>query len=218
MLRGRCRACKEKFSVRYALVEVLTGILAMALYYVVMSSTAFVDESYSLRMVRFLVYGAFLFVLVVITFIDLDHMLILDKVTYPSIPIFYGLGLLLPEREIWDGVIGAVVGYGIVRVISDGYYHLFGREGMGYGDGKLLAIIGAFLGWRAVFVSLTVGCIVGVAVSIPLLLLSRRIANKQSDETGQAVRYTQIPFGPYLAVGALLYVVLSPWLRISFAF
>ena len=107
----------------------------------------------SVRWLRFFILAAFFFVLVVITFIDLDHKLILDKITYPSIPIFYGLGLLLPGDDWKAGLVGAVVGYGVVRLIADGYYFLTRREGMGYGDGKLLALVGAFLGWRAVVVS-----------------------------------------------------------------
>ncbi len=233
-LRGRCRACKTGFSCRYVIVEILTAVLFLAVYLLATSSIFGVQHPGE-QLTRFGIYAAFVFVLVVITFIDFDHMLILNKVTYPAIPIFYGLGLLLPERGIWDGVIGAAVGYGVVRLISDGYYYLFKREGMGYGDGKLLAIIGALFGWQGVFVSLTLGCIAGVMVSVPLLLLTRSqgqsSGGRDSDESEAAqvppaengeteadipdsMRHVEIPFGPYLALGAVLYLFVPSWFEL----
>src|SRR5688572_29348481 len=136
-LRGRCRDCGAEFSARYLLVEAATGMLFAVAWYAAIDVGA-LWEPFPVRLIRFAVMAAFCFVLVVITFIDLDHQLILDKVTYPAIPIFYGLGLLLPDRHWKDGLIGAAVGYGIVRLVSDGYYFLTRREGLGYGDGKLL--------------------------------------------------------------------------------
>ena len=172
-LRGRCRDCGLEFSARYLLVEAATAMLFVAAFHLVFKLVAVYDPM-NLRLLRFGIYAGFLFVLVVITFIDLDHQLILDKITYPSIPIFYGLGLLLPERHWSDGLIGAAVGYGVVRLIADGYYLLTRREGMGYGDGKLLAIIGVLFGWQAVVVSLFLGSLLGSVVSILVLAMSRR--------------------------------------------
>ena len=117
-----------------------------------------------LRLTRFAIAATFVFVLVVISFIDLDTKLILNRITYPAIPIFWGLGMLLPERTWSDGLIGAAVGYGVIRLVADGYYLLTRRRGLGYGDGKLLAVVGAYLGWQAVVMALFLGSMLGSVI------------------------------------------------------
>jgi prepilin signal peptidase PulO-like enzyme (type II secretory pathway) len=169
------------------------------------------------------------FARVVITFIDLDHMLILDKVTLPAIPAFYALGLFLPEREWWHGLVGAAVGYGVVRLIADGYYWLTKREGLGYGDGKLLAVVGALLGWEGVVASLFVGSMLGSVIGIGVLLVVKKRraaevperagadagadADADADTDEPALRHTELPFGPFLAAGAIAYMFLLPSLH-----
>ena len=204
VLRGRCRACRTRYSPRYLLVEVATAMLFVALYQFAVH-IAYVEEPIQLRLLRFVVLAAFALVLVIITFIDLQTQLILDKITYPAIPVFYGCSLLFPEATWWRGLVGAAVGYGVVRLVSDGYYLLTKQYGLGYGDGKLLAIVGALLGWQAVVVSLFAGSLIGTLVHIPLMLVSR------------ADRKTRVPFGPFLAAGALAYVFLAPWASVSLA-
>ncbi len=241
-LRGQCRDCGDRFSPRYLLVEAATGILFVAAYHLVVVMPLS-WEPLSIRMLRFLIYAAFLFTLIVITFIDLDHKLILDRLTYPAIPMFYGLGLLLPENRWSDGLIGAVVGYGIVRAISDGYYFLTKREGLGYGDGKLLAVIGALLGWRAVVVALFGGSVLGSVIGITALLVMRGAGGElepgesgakstqivsAEDDVGEpaddaddaeevALRHVELPFGPFLVMAAIAYLFAQPWLRIHLA-
>lgn len=211
-LRGSCRDCSTKFSPRYLLVEAATGMLFVAVYLLaVLFGT---DADPMVRLLHFAIYAAFVFVLVVVTFIDLDHKLILDKLTYPAIPIFYGLGLLLPERDYLRGIIGAAVGYGVIRLISDGYYMLTKREGLGYGDGKLLAIVGAFLGWRAVFCALFLGSFLGTFICVPILFWQgRKAKNAKPDEAveEEALRHLEVPFGPFLAGGAFIYLYIEPW-------
>ncbi|HTM20601.1 MAG TPA: prepilin peptidase [Kofleriaceae bacterium] len=214
ILRGRCRDCGASFSPRYLLVEAATGMLFVAAWYFCIV-VAFPGEPLSLRTMRFTIYAAFLLVMVVITFIDLDHKLILDKVTYPSIAAFYGLGLLLPERTWWDGLVGAAVGYGLVRLIADGYYYLTGREGMGYGDGKLLAVIGALFGWQAVAAALVVGSVTGSIIGIAVLLVLR--ARKPPPE-GESLRHAELPFGPFLVAGAVVYLFLHPQIAVGLRF
>lgn len=249
ILGGKCRDCGAVFSARYLLVEAAMGLLFVSAYHFVM--VAFPLDPLAVRAVRFLVLCAFFFVLVVISFIDLDHKLILDKITYPAIVIFYGLGLLLPERQWTDGLLGAAVGYGVVRLISDGYYYLTGREGLGYGDGKLLAVIGALFGWQAVVVSLFAGSLLGSIIGIAAISLTRGkpeqvstspgpepdrppeaagaspeaapqaipqafTDEQESDEEPVSLRHVQLPFGPFLVMGALLYVFAEPWLDIRF--
>ena len=273
ILRGRCRQCGVELSPRYVFVEAATGLLFWAAYrYTVI--LAFDGEPLELRLVRFGILAAFLFALVVIAFIDLDHKLILDKMTYPAIPIFYGLGLLLPERSWSDGLIGAAVGYGVIRLVADGYYLLTRRYGMGYGDGKLLAMIGALLTWKAVVASLFIGSLVGSVVGIASQLIARRgssgdgggaeaeseaesktetDAKSETETESEAetetdaesetetdaesdagaepdagpdadadagadpgpevpLRHVALPFGPFLVIGAIVYVFSEPWL------
>jgi leader peptidase (prepilin peptidase) / N-methyltransferase len=249
LLRGACRDCGARFSPRYLLVEAATGMLFVAVYHLTVG-LAYVDDPLALRSTRFLIYAALVFVLVVITFIDLDHKLILDKITYPAIPLFYALGTLLPENGWSEGLIGAAVGYGLIRLISDGYYYLTGREGLGYGDGKLLAIVGAVHGWQAVLVTLFFGSLLGSVIGIGALLVARRraagstgagsepvgpeasggapaagaaepAADLGAEATGPAedvpLRYAELPFGPFLAMGAISYLFVHPHLALGFA-
>lgn len=221
-LRGRCRACRAEFSGRYAFVEAATAMLFVAVYHleVVLLYPA---DLLPLRLARFAIAAAFVFVLVVISFIDLDTKLILNRITYPAIPIFYGLGLVLPERAWHHGLVGAAVGYGLIRLVADGYYLLTRRRGLGYGDGKLLAVVGAYLGWQAVVASLFLGSMLGSVIGGAALVWSR--ARDRRSEAGAAapegedapkLRHVEIPFGPFLAAAALAYLFLEPWLRMRF--
>lgn len=216
LLRGRCRRCGAGFSARYLLVELVTALLFVGAFQLSLR-WAFADQALETRLLRFAIYAAFSFTMVVIAFIDLDHKLILNKITYPAIPIFYGLGLLLPENSWREGLIGAAVGYGVIRLIADGYWLLFHREGMGYGDGKLLAIVGALAGWKAVVSSLFFGSILGVVISLPLLALQRRGEDDGEDEGEEvSLRHVEVPFGPPLAAAAVLFLYLEPWIEIHF--
>ncbi len=167
-LRGRCRSCKAPFSARYLIVEAVTGLLFGLAWFATVETGA-LTEAFDLRLARFGIYAAFCFVMVVITFIDLDHKLILDKVTLPSIVIFYGLGLVL-GRSWHHGLIGAAIGYGLPWSIGEVYWILTDREGLGLGDSKLLAVIGALLGATGVVASLFGGAVVGAVVGVFVLL------------------------------------------------
>ncbi len=169
LLRGKCRACGATFSGRYLIVELLTGVLFGVAYWFAVGGGAHA-ESLDHQLIRFGIYAAFSFVMVVVTFIDLDHKLILDKLTLPSIPIFYALTFLLPERHWTEGLVGAVVGYGLPWTIGEVYWLVTGREGLGLGDSKLLAVIGALLGTRGVVASLFGGAVVGAVVGIVVLM------------------------------------------------
>ncbi len=172
-LRGKCRDCGTEFSARYILVELLTGILFAAAWWFAVDARASL-EPLDVRVMRFAIGAAFSFVMVVILFIDLDHKLILDRVTLPSLVGFYLLGIVLPERGWQDGLIGAAVGLALVRVIADGFYLLRGREGMGYGDGKLLAVVGALMGWKGPVVGLFLGATLGTLVMVPSSIVRAR--------------------------------------------
>jgi leader peptidase (prepilin peptidase)/N-methyltransferase len=240
-LRGRCRACGAGFSSRYLIVEALTGALfGVAWWAAVIAPRWF--EPFDVRLGHFAVYAAFCFVMVVITFIDLDHQLILNKLTIPSIAIFYAASFLWSDRHWYDGVVGAAVGYGLPWAIGEVYYRITRHEGMGLGDGMLLALVGALLGWPGVLVALFGGSVVGTVIMVTALLTGRgggpiepdadesvaaqaaapgapaseaATAAAEGDEPPSAMR-TPIPFGPFLAIAAMFYLFAEPWLHLQF--
>jgi leader peptidase (prepilin peptidase) / N-methyltransferase len=223
-LRGKCRACKAKFSARYLIVEAVTGALFGFAWWAFVDAGVWWGEPFDARLVRFAVAAAFCFVMVVVTFIDLDHKLILDKVTIPSMIVFYILSLVL-HREWYEGLIGAGIGYGLPWLIGEIYLRLRGQDGLGLGDGKLLAVIGALLGWKGVLVSLFGGSVLGVVIGMFVLLRARRSEPDPQTETAPeteeseaepSLMRTELPFGPFLAMAAVFYLFAESWLTIHF--
>jgi leader peptidase (prepilin peptidase) / N-methyltransferase len=202
-LRGRCRNCKTEFSPRYVLVELVSGALFGCAWWFTLG-TGGMFQTFDNRMLLFTIYAAFVWVMVVITFIDIDHKLILNKVTYPSIVLAYGASLLL-GRAWWEGLIGIVVGYGVPWLIGTIYLWIRKREGLGLGDGTLLALVGAILGWKGVVVSLFGGSMIGSVIGIAVLLRSK-----------QDVMQSELPFGPFLATAAVFYLFAEPFLAVYF--
>lgn len=223
-LRGKCRNCKAPFSARYLIVEAATGALfGVAWWFTVQHGMWWWKEDFDHRLIRFGIYAAFCFVMVVITFIDIDHKLILDKVTYPSIVLFYGLGWLLAERLWWEGLVGAAIGYGFPWLIGEIYYRVTGREGLGLGDSKLLAVIGALLGWKGVFVSLFGGALIGSVIGIVVLARARKAQPEETpegedSEDAPSLMRTELPFGPFLCMAAVFYLFAEPYLQLHFRF
>jgi leader peptidase (prepilin peptidase) / N-methyltransferase len=222
-LRGRCRRCGAGFSARYLLVEAMTGLLFLAEYHLCVAVLEPADVLPH-RLARFAIYALFTVIMVILTFIDLDHKLVPDRITYPAIPVFFLFGALLGDQPLWQLALGVVLGYGVVRLISDVYYHTTGREGLGYGDGKLLAVVGGLLGWKAVLVTLFGGSLLGTLVAVPALAWRRRkgAPADPADPAGVAgvegsLRHVELPFGPFLAAAAVAYLFLSHLVRLSFA-
>ena len=179
LLRGRCYSCGTRISLRYPAVEVLSGLAAMVLLLHFGLSAPLAS------------YGLFVGALIVITFIDIDHQIIPDVISLPGIPLgllFSALGYGVP---LLDSAVGVVLGGGILYLVAIGYHTWTGREGMGGGDIKLLAMIGAFLGWRGVLVTLLLGSFTGAIIGIVLIVA------RGSDSR------LPIPFGPFLALGAV---------------
>ena len=182
VLRGRCSACRERFSARYPFIEALTGLFAVALvHHFGLTAPAFV-------------YFAFVSALVVITFIDLDHKIIPDRVSLPGIAAGFAASFFLPYPGVLNSAAGIAAGGGILLLVAAGYYLVSGVEGMGGGDVKLLAMVGAFLGWRGVVVTLLAGSLLGAVVGVVIMLAF-----------GKSTKYA-IPFGPFLAAGAIVYL------------
>jgi len=192
LLAGKCRHCRLPISPRYPLVEALSTLLALAVY------ARFVDGGdapVALLAARFLVYFAFVGTLVVVAGVDLDHKIIPDAVTYPAIPAFFVAGILLRDVAPIDLLLGLVAGYGVVAVTAELAWWILKREGMGYGDAKLLALVGGLLGWRAVVFTFLLAPFFGLIIIVPVLVARR-----------SRIRGVEVPYGPFLVAAALVYV------------
>jgi leader peptidase (prepilin peptidase)/N-methyltransferase len=207
LLGGRCRACRAPISPRYPLVELLAALLAAALWWRFVAADP--SQATGIRVARFACYFAFAGVLLVLAFIDLSTKLLPDVITLPAIPIFFLSGFGVHGADWRARLIGLCAGYLFFRLIADFYYYVLKREGLGLGDGKLLAVIGALLGWRALPFVVFVGAIVGAFVSLPIVIWARR---RGSGAPAESLARTQIPFGPFLALAALVYLFAGPQL------
>jgi len=186
ILRGKCRSCKNSISVQYPVVEALTGLMTVALF-----------MKYG-PTVQFLLLFLFSSALLVITFIDLAHQIIPDTISIPGIPCGLGASLLIPMVSWQESLLGILVGGGLLLFIAGGYKWITGRDGMGGGDIKLLAMMGAWLGWKAIPFIILASSLIGLLIGGGSgLLLKKSLRAK-------------IPFGPFLAIASLLYIFFGP--------
>lgn len=183
LLRGKCAKCGAKYSFRYPFVELLMGLLFAA---------AGLHFGFQWTLIEALI---FIFCVVTASFIDIDHMILPDKFTLSGIVIGLIGAALNPDRNFMDALYGVLMGGGFLWAVAYLYFVFRGREGMGGGDIKLLAWIGALLGWQAIPVVIMVSSILGAIFGIVLALRTK-------DGMSRA-----IPFGPYLAGAALLYLL-----------
>jgi leader peptidase (prepilin peptidase)/N-methyltransferase len=214
VLHGRCRNCQAPIASRYPLVEAAAGALAVvALWRLGVTAPA-------------LLAFVFTAALLLITFIDFDHFFIPDEVSLPGILVGLAASLLPGGITLVDSLLGTVLGGGVLWLLAWGYERSTGIEGMGFGDVKLLAMIGAFLGWQALPIVLIVASVGGSLTGVLAIFGARgRAAMRRVRRTFGAralpvfirrrARTTAIPFGPFLALGAIvaLYVpgLIVPW-------
>ena len=180
LLRGKCRNCHRSISVQYPLVEGITALLSLLL---------FIRFGPSLN---YVIYFAFVAALVVITVIDLHHQIIPDMISLPGIGVGLLASWILPGTSVVNALLGLLLGGGSLFLVATVYEWLFKREGMGGGDVKLLAMIGAFLGWKAVILTILLSSLIGSIVGIAVILWK-----------GRDFKYA-IPFGPFLSLGAVI--------------
>ena len=192
IFRGRCHYCGLKISPRYFLVELLTGIVSVVLFY-----------KYGLTVD----FGAFLFltyILIAVFFIDLEHQIIPNELVIAGLiggAILFAYNLYLPfqiyaDQRWWNPLLGLVVGSGFLFAVSLIGLALYkGEEVMGMGDVKLFAPIGLFLGWRMTLLALFISVVLGGISSLLLMLL------------GKANRKSMIPFGPFIVTGVFITVM-----------
>ncbi|MEH6636135.1 MAG: A24 family peptidase [Halioglobus sp.] len=176
LLRGKCGNCGTAISLRYPVIELITGLMTLCLGFYFGASVALLGAI-------FLTWS-----LIALTMIDIDHQLLPDDITLPLmwLGLLFNLGGTYVSLQ--DAVIGAMAGYLVLWSIYWLFKLLTGKEGMGYGDFKLLAALGAWLGWQALPVIILLSSLVGAVVGIALMIIKRR---------GKEI---PIPFGPYLAM------------------
>ena len=179
MLLGRCRQCRARISVRYPLVEIATAAVFVLHYFVFGWSP--------LLAVRLLLAAA----LVALFVIDLEHRLLPDAMTLPGIVVGLGASLFLPPG-FRSALIGTLVGGGVLWAVGEAYYRYSGEEGMGGGDVKMLAMIGAFLGWQQALITLVFSSIAGAVIGVLVLIIKRG-----------GLKYA-LPYGTFLAVAGLI--------------
>lgn len=181
-LKSLCRNCHSKISIRYPIVELLMAVLFTSIY------LKFGFQWYLLELI-ILTFG-----LVVISFIDLDHMIIPDILSLGGIVVGLLGGLLNPDRQLLEAFLGMLFGGGFFWLTAYLYCIFKKKEGLGGGDIKLLAWIGAVLGWKAIPFIILVSSFVGLFFGILTLLLAKKKLNQA------------IPFGPYIVVATFLYL------------
>jgi leader peptidase (prepilin peptidase)/N-methyltransferase len=178
-LRGRCRNCGAPVSWQYPLVELITGALFVLVVWLTPIGLLLVS--------RLLLVS----ILIALFGIDLEHQILPNSITLPGIVIGLLLSLIAPPG-IRDAAIGALLGAGILYGIAGAYYLWRREEGMGMGDVKMLAMVGAFLGWKAVLVTLVLSSFSGAIIGVILLRVQ-----------GRDMKFA-LPFGTFLAIGALI--------------
>jgi len=199
LLKGRCRHCGAPIGIRYPIVEALTGVLSAAVAW---------KYGYGWPALAALVLTWFL---VALTFIDIDHQLLPDSMTLPLVWLGLLLSLYAPQQgiaaipvDMHSSIVGAVAGYLSLWSV----YHLFrlltGKEGMGYGDFKLFAALGAWMGWKMLLPIILIAAIVGAVTGIALIAFRGRS------------RSVPIAFGPFLAAAGWLMLMFGPELVTSY--
>ena len=180
LLKGKCRKCGEKISIRYPVVEFLTGAIYLLIFLIY-------GRSY-----QTLIYALLSSALIIISFIDLDVQIIPDEISLPGIVIGLALSFIVPYISYLNSLLGIIAGGGIIFLIALAGLAIFKKEAMGGGDVKLSAMIGAFIGWKYIIVSLFIGFFIGAIAGILLILL--KIRNRDD----------LVPFGPFIVLGSFI--------------
>lgn len=181
-LKGRCHNCNSPISFRYPFLEITGGFFALCM--LIKFGPTLTGS----------IYYIFIACLLVITFIDIDQQIIPDAITLPGILIFLGASFFIPESSFKDSATGIIAGGGILYTIAFFYNFITKTQGMGGGDIKLLAMIGAILGWKGVIFTIFTSSLLGTFSGIIIMLVQKKNMK------------LAIPFGPFLSMGAITYL------------
>lgn len=232
MLRGKCPDCGARFSIRYAMVELLTGLLFAAVWWTWSQSA--LQPPLGVVLVHLFIVAA----LVAGSFIDLDHFILPDRITIGGIAVAPFVSALVPAlhgQEHWltaamSSILGIGAGYWVLKSVAGLGEMIFKQEAMGEGDVKLLAALGGFFGWQGGVFSLVAGAVVGAILGVGIILFRRKPKPVQAgDETdgtpgpGRIVpgpmisaqllsavhgrHRLRLPFGPFIALGAVVWIL-----------
>lgn len=191
-LKGKCASCSNPISARYPIVEAITALLSLVVAY----SLGATEQA--------LLYILITWALVALTFIDIDHMLLPDQITLPLVWLALIAAVLGYTVTPADAIIGAACGYLSLWSVFWLFKLLTGKEGMGYGDFKLLAVFGALLGWQSLLTIILLSSVVGAIIGIALLTVQGKD------------KATPIPFGPYLAIAGWITMLWGEQLQASY--
>jgi len=182
-LRGRCARCGQAISIRYPFVELLSGLLFVTIVwrFGIGWTTCY--------------YWIFVAMLIVATFIDFDHQIIPNAITLPGIIIGFAGSFVVPWLGWLDSLLGVLLGGGSLWLVAILYFAMTKTEGMGMGDVKMLGMIGAFLGAHKILLVVLLSSMVGASIGIIVMMI------------GGKDRKLAIPFGPYLAFGAIISLI-----------
>jgi leader peptidase (prepilin peptidase)/N-methyltransferase len=194
-LRGRCRSCQTRISLRYPVIELLTALLFLA-----------AKQRFGLSWVLVVRDWPFLAALVAVTFIDLEHRLIPDRITFPGVALGLLTSAWVPGLGLVQSLLGALFGFGFFYSVAWLYQWRSGKSGLGGGDIKFLAMLGAFLGPLGVFTTVLVSSVAGSVAGIAWAKLQGQ---------GRLLK-ASIPFGPFLVLGALYYYLIGELLWLPF--
>jgi leader peptidase (prepilin peptidase)/N-methyltransferase len=192
-LLGRCRKCKRKISIRYPIVEVITALLFVA-----------AQTRFGWSLLLFVRDLPFLAILVGVTFIDLEHRIIPDELSIGGLVLGLATAYWVPELGLMSSVVGSAIGFAIFYILAWLYLNMKGQSGMGGGDIKLLAMIGAYVGPSGVVTTILVSSILGSIVGILWAVLQKE----------KNLMKVAIPYGPFLVIGSLTYYLLGWGFRI----
>ncbi len=180
LLKGRCRNCKSKISLQYPIVELLTGLIYLIIYLIFGLS------------IQTLIYIILSSALIIIAFIDLNEQIVPDVISLPGIVVGFIISFFVPYILFINSALGVLVGGGIILIIGLAGSVIFKKEAIGGGDVKLAAMIGAFLGWRYIIISLFLGFFLGAVAGI--ILIMSKIKSRED----------VIPFGPFIVLGSFI--------------
>ncbi len=215
-LRGRCRGCGEPYGVRYVVVELVAAALSLSLY----AHDVIVPlmQGQGVGVATYALHFLFAWALLVVTYIDLDVWIIPDAVVLPVAAVAVVAGAFVPDvlgRPLLPALAAGAAAYGAFAAIRWFYLRLRGIEGLGLGDAKLLFMVSVYLGPAGLLWTIGAGALQGLAISVPLLLSGREVANTRlaevhgddpelgEEDPDAGVAGRRVPFGPFLALAAL---------------